>query len=416
MTTNTGKRVAVMDADLHYREILTQYCLEEGYQDVAEYESPDDLAKALDTEKFDLFIVDWSAKGQITGAGIVNRIRAKQATALTPILVFSGVISEHDMTLTEEFFSMDFLQKPVTQSIFRTKLQAVNKEYQWYQANFRLIDKAFKKGCENLQAIKSILKLLDKAPNPIPLGLLVSDVLLEKNQLSACEAVQKKILAVDKKNIRALSNLGKIALERKENHKAYQFLKAADKISPDNLGRICTLGQLELQEQESQLAKDTFARGLEIDSQSEAANAGAIIAQNLDEFLCSKPPSISKPFACLMNSIGISKVQSGAIDDGITHYQSALSFLNNRRDKTKVMFNIGYGYFRQEDYENAMAWFERSFQESQDRFAKASTYAELVKKQFGIKQNLMTLSNADDLDQKFPDSSEDVDEFFEMIG
>ena len=196
---------------------------------------------------------------------------------------------------------------------------------------------------------------------------------------------------------------------------AYRYLKAADGISPDNLGRICTLGELELQARQGNKALETFERGVKLDPLSAKAQAGKVVAKNLQDYLAQKPPTISKTFACLMNSIGISKVQGGDIEDGITHYKSALSFLGDPDNKTKVMFNIGYGYLREGDYEAAVHWFDQSYSESSNSFEKALKYSRLLKtKLITSDEEVICLKDEDDdLDEgQYSECLNNLDEAF----
>ena len=412
MANVVGKSVAILEADNHYRKILTQYCESEGFGKISEYSSPEQLTVALAREEFDLFIIDWNIKGDISGAGVLNRLRKDKATALTPILVFSGVLEEDDLTLANEFFCTEFLPKPASQTVFKEKLKAVESEYLWYQTHSSSIESVFQTKGEHSFNADQVVRLLENAPNPVPMAALLTDVFMERKLYQAVSKLQRTILAVDSKNARALSYLGKVALINDRPSEAYFYLKSADRICPHNLERICEIGQIELEERKANRASETFDRGLAIDKDSVLAKAGKVVAENLMEYLGEKPPSVIEPLACLMNCIGISKVHRGKIADGIHHYKSALNFLMDSENKTKVMFNIGYGYFRQSDYNQAINWFSRAYAESDDTFEKAQSYAQRVQQLIiGVGAESIKMSDHDDLDDAY-----DAENFVEVVG
>ncbi|SMF02013.1 response regulator [Pseudobacteriovorax antillogorgiicola] len=402
MATSVAKTVAIIDADPHYQQILSQYCLDAGFE-VCKYETAEALFKDFALEKeFDLFLIDWDIKDGIKGPGITHRLRQDPRFALTPILVVSGTIADRDLALADEFFCMSFLAKPVTQNVFQKELENIFDEYEWYHTHYQMIHQALDLREDSQSSMKTIIDLLAQAPNPVPLSLLLADILWERGHYQACESLLVKLMDGDHRNVRMLTLMGKICMERKQNEDAYNYLKLADVLSPDNLERICHLGQLELQSKKADEALESFERGLKLDPNNKIAAAGKTVAQNLQDYIREKTPSLSRTLACLMNCIGITKVHGGAIDEGITHYKSALSFIVDRDAKTKLMFNIGYGYYRQSDYSMAIDWFNRSFEESRDTFQKARTYAKLLsRKSYSDEEtNYITLCESDDLDEQ----------------
>ena len=80
-------------------------------------------------------------------------------------------------------------------------------------------------------------------------------------------------------NVVALGELGKVYLHLGKNGEALQFLARAAEKSPDNLERLCQLGDLHLQNLDTERAAGYFAQALAIDPQHAKASSGQSLVQ-----------------------------------------------------------------------------------------------------------------------------------------
>ncbi len=134
---------------------------------------------------------------------------------------------------------------------------------------------------------------------------------------------------------------------------------------------------IELQEIDPGQAAQSFKKALQIDPSSETAQAGEELAENTARYLTrSDVTQIPDNFASLLNAIGISIVKQQNFEEGISHYMSAMKFVDDPMRQAKLAFNLGLGYLRWQKQDDAKQWFEKSFTMSNGQFSKALHYSQ----------------------------------------
>lgn len=198
------------------------------------------------------------------------------------------------------------------------------------------------------------------------------------------------IIEKDDRCVPALNELGKILHMNGEHLKALDYLRAAAKLSPHNIKRLCLLGEVELNLNDPETARVFFAKALVIDPDSEVAHAGMVVAENMDEFVpVSSGTSVPRNFASLMNTMGITLVRNGQFSKGIAQYQSAMYFLENNEDNAKVAFNLGLGFLRWGKPIDALPWFRKSEALIGNGHSKSAVYVQLLLKKMGVKSKAL---------------------------
>ena len=91
-----------------------------------------------------------------------------------------------------------------------------------------------------------MINLLDGAPNPLPIAIILGKELRVAKHYELAEQVLLKGLKFSENNVVLLSELGKIFLEQGNLAKASGYLVKADQKSPKNIERICNLGDVYL--------------------------------------------------------------------------------------------------------------------------------------------------------------------------
>ena len=134
-----------------------------------------------------------------------------------------------------------------------------------------------------------------------------------------------------------------------------------------------------MKELETEKAVELFKQGTEIDKANIEAKDGLELSQNLDSyFKNSSPSSIPKTFAGLLNAVGISMVRGGDFDHGLSHYESAMTYAEEKHDKARLAFNLGLGFLRQSNPNKASEWFKTSV-ELDPNYEKAKAHLEKIK-------------------------------------
>lgn len=378
------RSVLVVDDDEVARNLIANYLRRLGVENIDLYEDGDSAWHAMQRTRYDLLVLDWKLPG-LSGIALFNRIRGRRGYRSTPLLVISGLLEKSDFRLLQEFPCTALMEKPFTNARFVNIVQDLSRERIWYGQNVALIDTILDAADQNEKKIEALLKqVLKKAPNPVPLALLAARRLITSKLYRAAERILRGVLAVDDGCVLAMNELGKTLHLSGRHHQALDVLRQANRLSADNIQRLCLLGEVELNLQNPDAARAYFEKVLVIDASDEAALAGLVLADNMQELeedggerigtgaVAYEPPA---SFASIMNTIGITFVRTGQYQRGISQYQAALNFLRSRHDSARVAFNLGLGYLRWGKPDEALPWFQRSERLADDHFAKSAAYA-----------------------------------------
>jgi tetratricopeptide (TPR) repeat protein len=391
------QRAAAIEADAHIAAQIRGYAEDVGVPRLDVYRDAEPLF-SQDQTHYDLIILDWNAKGPNSGMCAFNRLRHDPRFAAVPILVISGFVDRNDFRLLEEFALTRLVEKPFTSGVFIEAIQSLQHELDWVHAHEKPLRKLLL-GPEStsMPRVKKMHKLLQSAPYPAPLLLMFGRYLSREKRWSEARNFLQDVVREDRGNVLALNELGKVLHASGQHREAISVLKEADTLSPDNLKRICHLGELHLHQCELDDARQKFERVLNMDAGWERAQKGHDLTLNALEYLHQKSETGSVPqsFASLMNTIGISKVHSGRLEEGIEHYESALHFIREPELRAKVMFNMGLGYLRHRVEEKALLWFMRSAKSGGTQFAKANAYvADLTQRTMWTDDGIKVMSDS----------------------
>ena len=177
-----------------------------------------------------------------------------------------------------------------------------------------------------------------------------------------------------------MGELGKTYLAAGKNRESKIVLEKAMKLSPDNIDRICTLGDLNLREFNTEKAREYFDKALTIDKKNDNAQSGVRLSNNIDDyFRHNDDTSVPSTYAGLLNAIGISLVRAGDYEEGVAHYNSAFVYIEDQKAKAKLAFNVGFAYVRQKKPDDAKSWFDKSL-EFWPEYKKAQEHLANLKK------------------------------------
>ena len=325
---------------------------------------------------YDLIILDWKLPG-LSGLALFNRIRQHPGYRVTPLLVVSGLLEKQDFRLLAEFPCTGLMEKPFTKVLFENRVADLLREVEWYGQNAALVDGLLEAVDGNAAKIEQLVKqILKKAPNPVPLALVAARRLVKCRMLKPAEAVLESVLKFDENCVVALNELGKIRHFQGRHRDALGVLQAASKLSPQNVQRLCLIGEVELNLDDPAGAQASFAKAMVIDDETEIARAGAVIAGNMRAlgFPPPAPDGVPRTFASVLNTLGIALVRNREYARGLEQYRAAMVFLPRRGDAARVAFNLGLGYLRWGRPEEALPWFQKSTALLPEGFGRSSRY------------------------------------------
>jgi CheY-like chemotaxis protein len=330
----------------------------------------------LQATSYEMIIIDWELP-DIPGVMLFNRIRGLPQFALTPLLLLSTASYPKEFKLFQEYPLSTLAEKPLTKQKFERRVADLLREQQHMKQNEATMDQLVKQleSAAAGKAIKAVVDLLNKSPNPAPLGFTAGRKLIEAERYAEAEKIYRTLISHDQYSLLAMSGLAKVLLLQEKLDEAADVLRVAQKASPKNLDRLHLLGEIDLKKRDSASAQKWFQDALSLDPDSEKAKLGLTVAKNIDGFLRGSPESdVPKNFAGLLNMIGIGLVRNGKFNEGIDQYRAAMEFVRGKDEQAKLAFNAGLGFLRAKDKKQALNWFRKSVECGSLNFNKSAQY------------------------------------------
>jgi CheY-like chemotaxis protein/Flp pilus assembly protein TadD len=371
----TFKRVLVIDDDEVSRNLIANHMQALGAGEIQACEDGQAGWQLIQKERFDLVVLDWKLP-QLSGLALFNRIRGLKDYRTVPLLVVSGFLEKNDFRLLQEFPCTALMEKPFTMVLFQNRLAELTREAAWYEQNGSLVDTLVAAVDDDGKRAGELLRqVLRTSPNPIPLAVVAARRLIAARHLKPARAVLESVLKLDDNCVVAMNELGKALHLMGDHHRAVEVLRHAHRLSPQNLGRLCLLGEAELNVNDAEAARGHFEKALEIDPDDATARAGLTVASNMQELLpAPDKTAVPRSFASILNTLGIALVRTGQYQRGIEQYRSALVFLRQADDSARVAFNLGLGYLRWGRPGDALPWFQTSERLAPSGSGKSSAY------------------------------------------
>ncbi|QVL45152.1 MAG: two-component system response regulator OmpR [Methylophilaceae bacterium] len=121
-----NKRILMVDDDLRMRELLQRYLTEQGF-DIKAVSDSKEMDTVLETEQFDLFVLDLMLPGE-DGLAICRRLRGNNI--ITPIIMLTARGDEVDRIIGLEMGADDYLPKPFNPRELLARINAVMRRHE----------------------------------------------------------------------------------------------------------------------------------------------------------------------------------------------------------------------------------------------------------------------------------------------
>jgi two-component system phosphate regulon response regulator OmpR len=120
-----NKKILMVDDDARMRELLQRYLAEQGF-DIKTVSDSAEMDTALESEQFDLFVLDLMLPGE-DGLAICRRLRGNNVT--TPIIMLTARGDEVDRIIGLEMGADDYLPKPFNPRELLARINAVMRRH-----------------------------------------------------------------------------------------------------------------------------------------------------------------------------------------------------------------------------------------------------------------------------------------------
>jgi CheY-like chemotaxis protein len=371
------KSVLIIDTDETIVQLIKNHLSAIGVAKVYSAANGAEAWQSLEEHQPSLVIMDWKIPG-MSGMALFNRVRASESHRRTPVLAISGTLVRDDFRLLEEFPCTQFLAKPFSRNVLSEDLTRLQDSYEWLMHHLGLINEALRKiSRDGPAAIREMKSILKGCPNPLPVALIAAERLRECSYFLEAVELLKQVLKHSPDSVMAMNELGKNLHLLGRHRDALPYLEKAIALSPKNMERLCLAGEVKLNLGDAGGARACFQKALEIDPSHQRANAGLLLARNIDEFVGRKSEdgaSVSHNFASLMNTMGITKVRAGDFAGGIEQYRAAIEFIHSSDHAARLSFNIALAYLRWKKPSQAEPWLRRCLEISDGKMIKVKKY------------------------------------------
>lgn len=117
-------RIGLLEDDLSQIELFNIWTVETGDQ-LKSYTTGDSFRRALNSEQFDLLILDWNLP-DTTGIEVLNWLRLEQQSNI-PVIFITSRDSEESVVEALEHGANDYIIKPVNKNVTLARIKALHR-------------------------------------------------------------------------------------------------------------------------------------------------------------------------------------------------------------------------------------------------------------------------------------------------
>lgn len=367
------KRVLIVNSDANVNRMLMKFL---SMRSVFEVDVRDTgLAgwNALQESDYDLVIFDWSIK-DFSALTLYNRIRSSPRLKIVPLMVISEQLSQKDFKLLDDDMLLTLGAVPLHERIFLDKIDFVVVSSviakKFLSPLCKIISDLIREG-----ALTKILPSMRDDLFFTSALKMVGDRFVQEENFSFAERAYVASWSLGDRRLSVATAYAKVLHFQGKYEEAHKLLVTADAISPQNVERLCLIGEIDLAMNNLEEAEHHFSKALAIDPASVKPSAGKNIAKAMSESdEKAAGPMPSEQFSSYLNMIGIHLSRSVQTDKALSYYNSALHFVHGNEKKAKLWFNIGMCHMRASDQEKAQNAFKKALDLSGGTLEKAAKY------------------------------------------
>ncbi len=330
----------------------------------------------LQQKNYDLVILQWAIQ-ELSGLALYNRLRSQQTTRHTPIIAISGNIKSDDFRLLDEDPAITLISAPVQEKALHAALTSVVTEstvgIKYLKPTTELVEDSL---ATDLFFHEKSMFTKGKAIDDLALSALkiTGDRLLTEERFDEAEKAYAAAWDLGDRRLGLLTGYGKACFLNGKPDLARKIIISADALAPQNVERLCLIGEMDLSTRDVDQARETFSKVLSIDPENSKAKAGLEIADVMEKNGSSDLASPVQHFASYLNMLGINLSKSGKLTDALRYYRSAMSFVHGKDAQAKLWFNVGIVYLRGKNEADATKAFKKAYDMSDGKLAKAEKY------------------------------------------
>lgn len=313
-----------------------------------------------------LLFLDWDM-GADKLQEVLCSAERNQKKEIQPSFVIASLMETEIVSLCAEYGVNKVHVGEVSANLVRGIISEILNEYKNLSPFKQLLIKsenAKKKGDWEISMI-ILGELYNKAPKNTKIVTEYANCLIEQNLWQEAYDILKGFEDNPKEDPRILHLLARVYMHKKEDTKALKALEGAQILSPYNIDRLVTIGEIFLKQFKPENAEISFQSVLEIDGESVAGKNGKstsmLLMGEVNEALTLLNSSSKREIASVFNNAAILAVKNKKHEQAIKLYDSALLAIGrNDRILAKLYFNKGIGFTKWKKIDPGVECFEKA--------------------------------------------------------
>jgi tetratricopeptide (TPR) repeat protein len=311
----------------------------------------------------DVLITEWRLPGELSGLGLIQRMRAAGMFHST-IVVTSSLVKSADLNLLTELTVAHVVPKPLPKQETTLALRWVLKQDR-RPTEQKPLERKISQSLDAGQVDDAERLAIGLFANPrVADGrktLVKAQLALARGHMDrARRLIEAAIRERGSDSLATITTLGRTLLKLGDNQAALRCFEKAQTIQPKNIARLCELAEIHLLEGRDTEANNFLDLAKDIDQGNETiirTEAKAHLSQNRVHEARELMVQIDEraDIVAFMNNRAIALIRQGQLDEALQYYQRTLEALpsEERELSSLVHYNLGLAYARHQKLELA---------------------------------------------------------------
>lgn len=357
-------RVLIVDDQNSMRSMLKKMLHQMGFCQAIEDAAEGEQAwEKLQTGFFDLVISDVGMPG-LDGIGLLKRCRGNMQLRDLPFLIISGHALPEWVAMASEWGAYDYIVKPFSYSFLKERIESLfERRNSPEESLYRTVERLKEDGL-----VEEAIEKIDELGKTSALGIkwlnLKGECLMEQGKMEEAAVCIEKALQLSDNFLIAQKNYAAIQQELGNLDKAIEALEKANSLSPMDLERKLTLGNLMLKNGEDEEGNKFLQQVLRQSSKEEKENYRLKVAEVYmvnNQFAHAEELYIktvkNNPAAIeAFNRLGIALRRQGKLKEAEKYYLLALK---SHPNNTAICYNLGVLFLQRQDKAEAAKMFKK---------------------------------------------------------
>ncbi|MFK7873755.1 MAG: response regulator [Oligoflexales bacterium] len=353
------QKAVVIDSTDDERAKVVEVLKELGVPEILEFSDGESAWEAIDqTEDIGVILHEWRVP-KLTGPLLIQRIRKRHAT--TPVIVTTSLVEEEDKPLLREMGAFTLIQKPyehheIVGAIVHT-IQQDRAPTETGTLEMKIIQLLHSKKFEDAMALREKYTAATDISEDRK-GKIEAEFAFADKNYSLARDLAANALRAGQESIPLLNLLGKCLMFLREFDQALRVFKKAQKMSPQNIERLCSIAEAHSELGQDDEANKTLEEAASKDEGSAAVQeSSAKVAMDQGDTdrakeIMGQLESLSEIIA-YMNNKAVAHARCGEAESSLEMYRQTIASIPEDRIEimASVKYNLALAFARLEQYD-----------------------------------------------------------------